>query len=93
MLTLKDCLAMCDLTEEEILAIAEHEHMPEMCAAELGQYLVHSDDGCVRIERMILDDIGAAEARGDRARALNLKTCLVRFCKQHLGRDEGEKPT
>ncbi len=30
MLTFDDCLALCELTEEEIDAIAEHEHLPEI---------------------------------------------------------------
>lgn len=40
MLSLEDCIALCDLTEEEVLAIAEHEHIPEMAATELGNYLL-----------------------------------------------------
>jgi hypothetical protein len=32
MLTLEDCVAFCGLTEEEVLAVAEHEHMPEIAA-------------------------------------------------------------
>jgi hypothetical protein len=32
MITLEDCIAFCDLTEEEVLAIAEHEHLPEIAA-------------------------------------------------------------
>ncbi len=39
MLRLEDCLALCDLSEDEVLAIAEHEHIPEMAAAELGNSL------------------------------------------------------
>ena len=39
MLTIQDCIALCDLTEDEVEAIAEHEHIPEMLAAELGAYL------------------------------------------------------
>jgi hypothetical protein len=45
MLTIEDCIALSDLTEEEIDAIAEHEHIPEMLAIELGSYLVHLPDG------------------------------------------------
>ncbi len=30
MIPLGDCIGMCGLTEEEILAIAEHEHLPEV---------------------------------------------------------------
>ena len=39
MITLEDCMAFCGLTEEEVLAIAEHEHMPEIAAAALAEYL------------------------------------------------------
>jgi len=38
LITLQDCIAMCDLDEAEVLAIAEHEHIPEIAAAAL-QYL------------------------------------------------------
>ena len=42
MLTLLDCLELCELTEDEVLAIAEHEHITEMAALEFGNYLVHT---------------------------------------------------
>ena len=38
MLTLQDCIELSELSEEEILAIAEHEHIPEMLAIELGNF-------------------------------------------------------
>ena len=40
MITLEDCLAFCDLTEEEVLAIAEHEQLPEIAAIAMGQYML-----------------------------------------------------
>ena len=73
MLRLEDCIALCDLSEDEVLAIAEHEHIPEIAAAELGNYLVHTPDGERCIKAMIRDDIGAAAARGDRTHALALQ--------------------
>ena len=30
MLTFEDCLGLSELNEDEILAIAEHEHIPEL---------------------------------------------------------------
>jgi hypothetical protein len=83
MLCLEDCLALCDLTEEEVLAIAEHEHIPEIAAAELGSYLVHQKDGEPCIKSMIADDLAAAAARGDRDRELALKLVLRNFILQH----------
>jgi hypothetical protein len=83
MLTLEDCIALCDLSEEEVLAIAEHEHIPEIAAAELGNYLVHTPEGELRIKAMIKDDITAAAARGDRDHELALRLLLRNFILQH----------
>ena len=83
MLSLEDCLALCDLTEDEVLEIAHHEHIPEIAAAQLGNYLVHAPGGEMRIKTMIRDDIAAARACGDRARELGLKLVLRNFVLQH----------
>ena len=82
-LTLEDCIALSELTAEEVDAIAEHEHLPEIIAAELGNYLVHCADGTVRIRRMIGDDIATAQARGDHAHAARLKLVLKHFLETH----------
>jgi hypothetical protein len=83
MLTWEDCVALCDLSEDEIRAIAEHEHIPEIVAAELGNYLVHRPDGVKLIGRMILDDIMAARLAGDRAEEMKLKAVLRHFVEHH----------
>ena len=49
MLTREDCLALCELTEAEVAAIAEHEHVPAVIAMEMGQYLYHTPEGEARI--------------------------------------------
>lgn len=51
---------MCGLTQDEVLAIAEHEHIPEIAAAALGQYLLTQDDGTEKISAMLRDDIRLA---------------------------------
>jgi len=83
MLTYEDCLGMTDLTDAEVKAIAEHEHCPEIIALELGHYLVHTADGQPRIRKMILEDIEAAEARGDAAHSAKLKLVLKQFCARY----------
>ncbi len=83
MLTLDDCIALCELTEEEITAIAEHEHLPMIVAAELGSYLIQGPDGALRIKRIILDDILAADRAGDSTHALTLKLVLRHFVERH----------
>lgn len=79
---------MCELTEEEVLAIAEHEHIPEIAATELGNYLVHTAEGERRIKAIIRDDIAAARSRGDRAHELTLKLVLRNFVLQHPSCEE-----
>jgi hypothetical protein len=87
MLSLEDCIALSGLTEAEILAIAEHEHIPEIAAAELGNYLARSADGRLAIKSMIRDDIRAAEARGERDRVLALKLVLRNYVSQRRALD------
>jgi hypothetical protein len=83
MIRLEDCIELCGLTEEEVLAIAQHEHLPEIVAAELGNYLVSSPEGELCVKSMIRDDIAQAASAGDRARTLALKLVLRRFIVQH----------
>jgi len=76
-------VALCDLSEDEIRAIAEHEHIPEIVAAELGNHLVHGPDGVKLIRRMILYDITAARLAADRAEEMKLKAVLRHFVEHH----------
>ena len=83
MLSLEDCLALCDLSEEEVLAIAEHEHIPEIAAAELGNYLVQTPEGEMRLKAILRDDIAQARSRGDRTHELALKLLLHNYVLGH----------
>jgi hypothetical protein len=83
MLSLEDCIALCGLSEDEVLAIAEHEHIPEIAAAELGNYLVQTPGGEMRIKSIIRDDIAHARRCGNRHRELALKRLLRDYVLQH----------
>jgi hypothetical protein len=83
MISLDDCIAFSGLTEEEVLAIAEHEHLPEIAAAALAQYLLHQEHGTERIRDMIVDDIRAAQRHHDKARIRTLLHVLHHFLKSH----------
>jgi hypothetical protein len=83
MITFEDCLGLCELTEDEVAAIAEHEHIPATAALELGNYLLHAPGGCVRISEMIRDDIAAAAGRGDAKHTAKLKMALKYFMLMH----------
>jgi DNA repair protein RadC len=83
MITLEDCIGLCGLTEEEVLAIAEHEHLPEIAATALAQYLLCHERGSERVRDMIVDDIRQAESTGDKAHTLTLLHVLHHFLKTH----------
>jgi hypothetical protein len=83
MLTLDDCIGLCELTEDEVLAIAEHERIPEIAAVEFAHYLLRTQDGELAIKAIIRDDIAHAIARCDRERERALKTLLRNFVLQH----------
>lgn len=83
MICLEDCIALCGLTEEQVLAIAEHEHVPEIAAAAMAQYLLNRAHGPERIRDMIVDDVRAAQARGDRQHVQTLLHVLHHFLKSH----------
>jgi hypothetical protein len=53
MITLEDCIGLCGLTEEEVLAIAEHEQLPEIAATALGQYLLSLEHGTEKVRDII----------------------------------------
>lgn len=83
MLTYEDCLDMCDLTQDEIDAIAEHEHMDRIQALATADYLVHSEGGERSIRKMIIDDIRTARSHGKQEHEAMLKQVLAHFIENH----------
>ena len=83
MITFEDCIGFCELYDDEVAAIAEHEHIPALAAAELENYLSQAPGGGVRISEMIRDDIEAAASRRDVNYAAKLKMALKYFLLVH----------
>ena len=83
MLTYQEIIDLSGLTREEIDAIAEHEHIPELIAAEMGNYLTECPNGIPCIKSMILDDIAVAERHGDTEHVLHLRRVLTHFIRSH----------
>jgi hypothetical protein len=83
MITLDDCVALCGLTNDEVRALAEHEHIPDMAAAALGQCLLAQLGGCQIVRDMIADDIRWARERGDEKHADELALTLKQFVNSH----------
>lgn len=82
MLSYEECLDMCDLTEDEVSAIAEHEHMDPMLALALGQYLI-THEGEIKIRKIILDDIDRAIKANNHSHEAFLRQVLEHFIKTH----------
>lgn len=83
MISLIDAIGLSDLTAEEVAALAEHEHVPEIVAATLGAYLLHEAHGPEKIRDMMMDDIRAAVRRRDFDHARQLMGALRHFLAEH----------
>lgn len=83
MIALEDCIALCGLTEEEVLAVAEHERLPLILAASLGSSLLSQDRGTEKVRDMIVEDIEQAQRRGNREHASALSRVLRGFLQAH----------
>jgi hypothetical protein len=83
MISLVDCVALSGLSEEEIGAIAEHEHVSEAVACGLAQYLSQAKSGEGVIRDMIIDDLRAARARGNDDHVRELLHVLHHYLRTH----------
>src|SRR5207249_3816509 len=93
MISVEDCVAMCGLDEGEIAAIVEHEHVPEIEAAAIVSDLRHRAGGPAALCAILVDDVRAACARGDRAHAAALLGTLRRFLHEHPEAIRPPEPT
>lgn len=83
MISLEDCIGLCGLTENEVAAIAEHEHIPEVAAAALAQYMLHRKHGAEDLRNMIVDDIRSALAESRVEHAAELFSALRHYLDTH----------
>ena len=83
MLTYKDCLDWCDLEQDEIDAISEHEHMDRILALAYGDSLCHQAGGTRRMRRILIDDIRHAQQHHNFQHAHELRHLLHRYIKTH----------
>ena len=83
MLTFRDCIDMAGLTEEEVKAIARHEHIPAMVALELGDRLIQSEDGAARLRDFIVDNVRDARGRSNCRDCAEFGRVLGHFIESH----------
>lgn len=83
MLSLEECLDFCELDIDEIEAIAEHEHIPVIVAAEYGCEMLKTPDGVRNLRGILRDNIDCAESHGQAERALRFRSVYRHFCATH----------
>jgi hypothetical protein len=83
MISLEDCFGLCGLDENEVTAISEHEHIPDIAAAALASYLLKQPHGGEMIRTMIIDDIHKALDEGRVRHAAELFMALRHFLEHH----------
>jgi hypothetical protein len=82
-IALEDCLGLCDLSPEEVRAIGEHEHVPDIIAAALGTELLRSKNGPQKVRDIIVDEMRTAVQHRAIAGARNLVGTLRHFLHDH----------
>ncbi len=83
MINENDILDMTCLTRAQIAAISEHEHLDDVSAAELGEYLMHIHHGPQQVQKMICEDITEALHAHDLPKARGLYLALKEFLAEH----------
>jgi len=83
MISVEDCIGLCGLDKEQVDAISEHEHIPEIAAAALASYLLHQPHGGEAVRNMIVDDIHRALNEGRIKHASELFMALRHFLEQN----------
>jgi hypothetical protein len=78
-LTAQECVDMSELSNEAIRAIAEHEHIPEVVAAELGQELLKGTGGIAEIRRMLEESVKLAMQAGEQDKVNDRERVLRSF--------------
>jgi hypothetical protein len=85
MITLRDCLGLCDALPEEVAVVAAHEHLSDLLAMEKAHAVLQAEWGGPAMRQMIRDQIHRAARAGDRARLTALADLLDQAEALHPG--------
>ena len=86
MITIQDLIEFSELSEEEIEAIAEHDHEHLVISLAHGEEMVHCEEGICTLQKYIIDDIEQAKLKGDKKRVRELKHTYKVFIQMHQTR-------
>lgn len=83
MLSIRDCLDYCDLTDDEIELFAEHEGITDAAAAQVVCGMVQTPEGVLMLTNYMQDLVARATERGETDRAERAKNACARFMADH----------
>jgi hypothetical protein len=83
MISLHECIEFSDLTDDEVAAIADHEHLPYASAAQIACGLAQSEEGTRVLRCLLTDALCDAEACGRKDRLQLARRALNQFCANH----------
>ena len=86
MISLKDCLDYSDLTEEEVIVIARHEHLPYPYAVELACGMSQSPAGEELLRLLLKAAVRDARHEHDTVAFKAARHALEQFAAAHPGR-------
>ncbi len=82
MLTLQDCLGFSRLTPEQIEAIAVHQHLEMIVAAEWAESMLDRPGGRSVVERVLAAEVDRCRSRGDLRRWRRYQSGLDDFVRR-----------
>lgn len=83
MLSIRDCLDYCDLTDDEVHLFAENAHIPAEAAAQILCGMVQSREGVLTLTQFIQAVIEQARAEGDQPKTRQAMRVYNRFVTNH----------
>jgi len=83
MLSIRDCLDYCDLTDDEIDLIAEHEDIPDVAAVQLACGLVQTPEGTLLLTQYMKELLERAKNKGQTEKLRRARAAYARFVADH----------
>lgn len=83
MLSIRDCLDYCDLTDDEVSLIAEHQDITDVAAATMACGLVQTSAGTLLLTQYMEDLLEQAQMEGRADKAAIARDVLARFKTDH----------
>lgn len=83
MLSLRDCLDYCDLTDDDVALVAEHENIPDVAAAHILCGMVQTPEGVLMLTHYLCQLEDRANKAGRLDKAAQARQARARFMAIH----------